>query len=53
MLLFASPNLWANQHDVKDLYPSIYFEADNLLYENDGKILKPAVMQNYSTILHS
>ena len=40
MLLFVSPNLWANQHDVNDLYPSIYFEADNLLYENDGKNIK-------------
>ena len=40
MLLFVSPNLWANQHDANDLYPSIYFEADNLLYENDGKNIK-------------
>jgi len=40
MLLFVSPNLWANEHDANDLYPSIYFEADNLLYENDGKNIK-------------
>ena len=40
MLLFVSPNLWANQHDANDLYPSIYFEADNLLYENNGKNIK-------------
>ena len=40
MLLFVSPNLWANQHDANDLYPSIYFEADNLLYEDDGKNIK-------------
>ena len=40
MLLFTASNVKADMHDVEDIYPSIYFEADNLLYEDDGKNIK-------------
>ena len=40
MLLFTGANVWADKHDIEDIYPSIYFEADNLLYEDDGKNIK-------------
>ena len=40
MLLFTASNVRSDKHDVEDTYPSIYFEADNLLYEDDGKNIK-------------
>ena len=40
MLLFVSQIYGQISMMQNDLYPSIYFEADNLLYENDGKNIK-------------
>tara|TARA_B100001057_G_C22846385_1_gene949230 strand:- start:790 stop:2922 length:2133 start_codon:yes stop_codon:yes gene_type:complete len=40
MLLLTASNVKADMHDVENIYPSIYFEADNLLYEDDGKNIK-------------